>query len=867
MNSFIAGTIFCLTFGILSANPGISSENTPFHSVKDTSLQQKRQKELRVYNTIRLSTRKPLIDGILDDECWKTGNWGGNFFQWIPSEGGIPTFPTEFKVLYDDKNMYVAIRAYDNEPGKIQKYAGLRDELLGDMVGINFDSYHDHRTGFEFDMTAYGQKLDLVLSNPMVMDENWNPVWSGKVGFEDSAWIAEMEIPLNQLRYSNEKEQVWGMHVWRWIGRLAEEDDWEYQTLTGPGMLYNFGELRGIRDLKKSQRLEIMPYALGELKTFKRNAGNPFADKGKLWSGNMGLDVKVGISSNFTMDMTVNPDFGQVESDPSVMNLSAFETFYEEKRPFFLEAKNIFNYEFDDLNLFYSRRIGHSPSYSIPSSDSMYSQAPKRTTILSALKLSGKTSKGLSVGLLQSLTAPEHARLSDLDGNRDELAIEPLTNYMVARVQKDYHEGTTMIGGILTSANRFIKDKQLDFLSRDAYTGGLDLLHQWKDKKYFVDARAVGSYVQGEPVAIKNLQESPARYFQRPGASYLAYDSTRNQLSGFGGRARIGKGTGLWRYSTGVNWFSPGLELNDLGYMQVSDIITQKNEISYFVNQPVSIFRMYSVNLEQFNSWNFAGKYLNSGGHLSFNSEYKNKWGSSLNLILDSESLDTRILRGGFDMKVPYTLYSFGELRTDYSRRIFAELSYEYTQRGEKSANSFMLAPSLIMRPINTLKIGISANFGKNTDQLQYVTTLKSTPYNKYILGTVDQQTLGLTFRLDYSITPEFSLQYYGSPFVSMGSYSDYKQVINPLAEKYSQRFVPYTEPLNSPDFDFHEFRSNMVAKWEYRPGSFVYLVWSGERSEYADPVGSDIFSSMKQLGKLHPGNIFLIKFNYWFSI
>ncbi len=337
----------------------------------------------------------------------------------------------------------------------------------------------------------------------MNWDASWNPVWKGKEGFEDSAWVAEMEIPLSQLRYSNEDEQVWGLHAWRWIGRLQEESDWEKQTLTGPGVLYNFGELYGIRGLKKSSRLEIMPYALGKLNTFEKEEGNPFADQGRSWGGNFGLDAKIGLSSNFTVDVTVNPDFGQVESDPSVMNLTAFETFYEEKRPFFLEGKTIFNFDFDDLNLFYSRRIGHTPSYNYSPPEGQYAKPPENTTILDAVKLSGKTADGLSVGLIQSLNAPEYARTDDGEGHQDKIMVEPLTNYTVTRIQKDYNHGTTMLGGMLTSTNRYIQDTHLDFLSREAYTGGLDLLHQWRNKKYYIDANLVGSYIKGSEDAIQ----------------------------------------------------------------------------------------------------------------------------------------------------------------------------------------------------------------------------------------------------------------------------------------------------------------------------------------------------------------------------
>ena len=314
-------------------------------------------KSPRVYYATRLAGEKPTIDGILDDPCWKTGEWGGDFTQWIPREGAKPSQPTQFKILYDDDNLYIAFRAFDDEPDRIIRKGGRRDEFNGDIVGVNFDSYHDHRTGFEFDVTAAGQKIDLILTNPSTTDFSWNAVWFAKTGMEDSAWTAEIEVPLSQLRYSGDSEQIWGMHCWRWIDRLQEESDWEPQSSEGPGILYLFGEIHGIRGLPKSQRIEVMPYALGKLKTFKPEPDNPFADKGQSWLGNAGLDAKIGLSSNFTADLTVNPDFGQVESDPSVMNLTAFETFYDEKRPFFLEGKNIFSFDFDNNNMFYSRRI------------------------------------------------------------------------------------------------------------------------------------------------------------------------------------------------------------------------------------------------------------------------------------------------------------------------------------------------------------------------------------------------------------------------------------------------------------------------------------------------------------------------------
>jgi len=841
-----------------------------------------------VYYTTRLITAKPVIDGKLDDDCWETGTWAGNWHQWIPKEGAEPTYPTQIKILYDDKNLYVAFRAYDNEPDKIQRYAGIRDEFSGDMVGVNFDSYRDYRTGFEFTVTAWGQKIDLILFNPDRWDVNWNPVWKVRTGLEDSAWVAELEVPLSQLRYSNQNEQVWGMHTWRYLSRLQEESNWEKQSKTSPGMLYNFGELRGIQGLKKSRRLEIMPFALGEMKTFEEERNNPFTENGRSLSGNAGLDAKIGVSSNFTVDLTVNPDFGQVESDPSVMNLTAFETFYEEKRPFFLEGLTIFNYESDGNTLFYSRRIGHAPSLVLSQDENFFRQTPDKTTILSALKFSGTTSKSLSVGVIQSITANEFARVSDSLGNRSKIKVEPLTSYTVARIQKGYKAGNTIVGGMLTSVNRVMDESSLEFLSNNAYSGGFDILHHWKDKEFYIDGKLMGSFVNGSETAIRGLQESSARYYQRPGADYLDYDTTRTSLSGFGGKFRIGKKSkGLWRYSTGVRWLSPGIELNDLGYMTQADEIENGNVVSYFVNQPVSIFRSYEITLEQFNSWNFGGTYLGSGGHLALSSAFLNQWSLSANLIFHSQATDTRILRGGPDMIMPGNIMSFGFIQTDPSKKISATLEGSFEKFLDKCSTTWEVMPGITIRPVNRLKIAITANYSENHNLLQYVSENNYLSEKRYILATIDQKTQGFTFRIDLNLTPEFSVQYYGSPFVARGTYSEYKRITDPESKDFNQRFVILPDPVKSgdiygfdenndlfidysipdPDFNFFQFRSNLVAKWEYRLGSFIYLVWSGERT------GSDTFSdtslgdSYKQLGKVFPDNIFLVKLSYWFSL
>ena len=468
------------------------------------------------------------------------------------------------------------------------------------------------------------------------------------------------------------------------------------------------------------------------------------------------------------------------------------------------------------------------------------------------------------------------------------MKVEPLTSYTVARIQKGYKAGNTILGGMITSVNRAIDENSLEFLSNNAYTGGFDILHHWRDKEFFLDGKLLGSFVNGSKTAIAALQESSARYYQRPGADYLNYDTTRTSLSGFGGKLRIGKKSkGFWRYSTGVTWLSPGLEFNDLGYMREADKIDNENEISYFVNQPVSIFRTYEITLEQFNSWNFHGTYLGSGGHLSFESEFRNQWLLGANLIFHSESPDTRILRGGPDMIMPGNIMTFGLIGTDRSKKVAATLEGNFEKFGNNSTTTWGVEPIITIRPINILKISLSANYSENHNILQYISDSVYLSEKRYILGTIDQKTLGLTFRLDLNLTPEFSVQYYGSPFISRGNYSDYKRITDPESKNFDERFISLPDPIQSgntfgfdenndrssdysvqnPNFNFFEFRSNLVAKWEYRLGSFMYFVWSSGRTGNNTDSHASFGDSYKYLSNVFPNNIFLIKLSYWFSL
>jgi Domain of unknown function (DUF1083). len=860
------------------------NKSSRFRQVKD-SVSKPVVKPLREYNTHYI-THKPKIDGHLNDSCWQTGEWADDFVQWIPKEGAKASQPTYLKILYDDKNIYVGIRAIDNEPRKIQRKAARRDILSGDVTGVSFDSYHDRRTGFEFDVTAAGQKLDGINTNPWNTDLTWNAVWYAKTALEDSAWTAEMAIPFSQLRYSRSKEQVWGLHCWRWISRLKEESDWEPQSSTGPGILYAYGLLKGLNNLPKSKRFEMIASGLGKIKTFKRDPLNPFANKGYTLGSNIGLDAKIGLTSNFTVDMTINPDFGQVEADPSEINLTAFETFFTEKRPFFLEGKNIFAFDVDDVNLFYSRRIGHTPSYTPDLADNEYLKKTDNATIIDAVKVSGKTEKGLTLGILQSTTSNESDQLSTSTGQRS-ITVEPLTNYFLARVQQDFKQGNTVLGGIFTSTNRFIHESQLNFLNRNAYTGGFDLLHQWRDKEFYLDAKMIGSYITGSRQAMQDMQQSSARYLQRPDISYAHYDSTRNSLSGWGGDVKIGKGSkGLWRYYTELSFRSPGLELNDMGYMQTADIIKQNNYLAYFVNKPVSIFRTYTWIAYMNNNWDYGCHYLSTSYTGVGYVEFLNKWSINNSLTYTSNALDTRILRGGAAMYVPANLQENIYIKTDDSKAVYLSLNYIRTFPNLQGKSSYY-STTLTTQPCSLLKLSLNFNYALNNNQLQYVDAVKYGNVSIPILATINQKTLGATFRADCNLTPELSLQYYGSPYSSVGKYSVFKRVTDPRNKSFEKRFTlldtsNYSDDafsidengdgktdysVSNPDFNYYQFRSNFVLRWEYRAGSQLYFVWSNEITSYQNPSHEPVTAIFRGLSKGTVNNVFLVKLSYWFSL
>jgi hypothetical protein len=862
---------------------GATGQETPAAAAQSPANPFGRKYPPRIYRTVRVEGRPPTIDGRLDDEAWKQGEWSGGYRQQIPTEGAPPSAQTELKILYDDKHVYMAIRAYD-DPKKVHRYPGRRDSLTGDIVGVCFDSYNDKRTGFEFDLTAGGSKIDLLLFGETEWDTSWDVVWDGKVAHDEKGWTAEFRVPLSQLRYGPQDEQVWGLHAWRWIDRNQEEDQWQLIPRQNTGRMYQLGELHGIRGLPRPRHIELLPHVLG-----KASSGPSVPDGGTDGAGSVGLDAKMGLTSNFTLDATVNPDFGQVEADPSVVNLTAYETFYEEKRPFFLEGRKILSFEIEEEDqLFYSRRIGAPPSGLPFLTPGETASLPESTTILGAFKVTGKTDGGLSVAALQAFTQKETVAVASPLGDRDAV-VEPFGSYTVARLHKDWDKGNTSLGGMLTSTHRWISDSALAFLPSQATTGGVDFTRYFANRSWVLEGNGVVSHVTGDPAAILALQTNAVHYYQRPDASHLGVDPGRTSLTGHGGFLRFGRSeNSRLRLLDHFHWYSPGLDLNDIGYLRQADVIANQVFLGWSETAPKGLFRSYSFQLAREDQWDFGGLATHSTTELEASSQFKNKWQAEAQLNYQ-DVVDTRMLRGGPALR--WHDYLEGSLsgQTDPSRRASATLSGGYARARDDDSSHSLLGASLNLRLSNRLSMSGSASYERTLDNLQYVATADAEKDPRWVLGRIDQDTWSFTFRVNLSITPELTLQYYGSPFIGTGRYTAFKRATDTLAKANGDRFHLYgpdeiafqpeanayrvTEAgggpsyaFANPDFSFRQFRSNLVARWEWKPGSSLYVVWSQGRTDSLPAWESSFGSNWDALWRTRPDNVLLVKVSYWFS-
>lgn len=862
----------------------------------------------RNYTTKHIgSNEAPKIDAIFNEAVWNTVEWTSDFIQNTPDNGAAPAEQTKFKILYDDKNIYFAVTSFDAEPDKIEKRLSRRDGFEGDYIEVHLDSNHDKRTAFSFTITAAGVKGDEFISlNGDDFDDSWNPIWYVKSRITEEGWNAEFRIPLSQLRFGNDPDQVWGLEMMRRYFRTEERSLWQPILANSPGWVSEYGELSGLKGLKPQKQLEIQPYGLAQLDTYPEEAGNPFRD-GTDTKFAAGLDAKIGITNDLTVDLTVNPDFGQVEADPGAIALDGFEIFFQEQRPFFVENKNIFDYQVGggQDNLFFSRRIGRSPQgYSTADfGKGEYEDIPNNTTILGAAKFSGKTKDGWSIGVLESVTAKEYAQIkltedqdlldeleasSNLGEKREEI-VEPLTNYLVGRLQKDFNDNNTYIGGIFTSVNRKLEGN-LDFLRESAYTGGVDFKHNWSDRKYYVKGDFVMSKVNGSEEAILRTQTSLTHLFQRVDAGHVEVDPTRTSLTGTGGMFEIGKqGGGNWTYELGGAWRSPELELNDIGFLRQADDIRQYAEVTREFNIPTTWYRRAEIGFEQFSTYDFEGNFNRIQFELQGEINYKNNYWTDAGVAYKPRIYSNTVLRGGPRWRWNDEHFFFLFSGTDKTKKLNGTIGYVHSQASQNNFSFSKYVVRLNYQPLNALSLSLSTEYKVNPNKTQYVTQQDFVGTTRYIMSGIDQEILSATLRINYTFNPNLTLQYYGEPFIARGRYTDFNYVNDPIAEDLNNRVTWYNDnqinfedgvysvdenqdgttdySFGDPNFAFVQYRSNLVLRWEYIPGSEIFFVWSQGITGFGDALNDFNTIIDNQLFSQQPENTFLIKATYRFVL
>jgi len=838
------------------------------------------------------------IDGHLDDAGWQDAPASDGFIERFPNEGKTPTHRTEFRVAYDDKAIYVGIRLYDAEPDQIRGLLTRRDQnSKSDWILVGIDSYHDRRTAFVFGLNPANVQRDLLLFNDAEQDESWDAVWTGSTSIDDEGWIAEMRIPLSQLRFSGQELQSWGLQLQRLVARTGEESTWSPWPRTGNQIVSRFGALDDIRGLEPGRRLEVLPYVSAGVANAETEAGDPFHDENDGRFG-IGLDVKYGLSSAFTLAATLNPDFGQVEADPSQVNLTANELFFPEKRPFFLEGIDIFRYSLQQgdggsgESLFYTRRIGAAPHlYGGDYAD--FHDTPTETTIYGAAKISGKTENGLSVGVLEAVTGEEGANLEGSgDPAMDHLVVEPLTNYALLRVLKDMRGGRTTIAGVMTAVHRKLDTPEVEARLHDqAYTGGVDVSHRFGNDLYGANLKTYGSWVHGSEDALIYDQTRIRHLFQRPDATHLQFDPTRTSLGGYGVLYDVGRQNHPhWNYAYGGDVRNPGLELNDMGFQQGGDFMVQWLWAGYRDNRPHGEILNWGGNVNLYGASDFEPRPANVGGNFNGNITLANYWGLNGGIGYNHNFWDTGLLRGGPRYRDEDGLNVWGGLSSDTRKKVSTGFNYSLNRRAETDTWQQNAGLALTIQARSNVELNLGPEVMVRYDDHQYVdTVVDPMDQEHYVFGRIHQVVTAMTVRASWTFSPRLSLQAYAQPFVATGEYTELKQAADTYSQDYDERFDIFRRDrihliddvyhvdtdrdgaddiaFDKPDFDFRDFHSNLVLRWEYRPGSTVFFIWSHSRTTDENQgvfmPGHDLSSLADERGE----HVVMVKANYWIGL
>jgi hypothetical protein len=807
----------------------------------------------------------PVIDGLPGDAAWADAPVIDQFLEYEPNEGAETRFRTEARVLYDDRNLYVLVRMFDPAPDSIVSQLARRDaRVYSEHIKLVIDSYNDGRTAYQFALNPAGVKRDFYVHGDVNEDPSWDAVWDGEATIDSLGWTAEFRIPLSQIRFANRPEHTWGLMIVRDVARTGARISWPLYRRNQQGYVSQAGEITGIRDLPSPRRLEISPYLVTKNVTVPEPGG--FAHETKFTGG---ADLKYGLASNLTLDATINPDFGQVEADPAVLNLSAFETFFEERRPFFLEGTGIFSFRVNcgDIDsgctgLFYSRRIGRAPQLGGIYPDQTN---PLATTIVGAAKLTGRLSNGLSIGLIDAVTQEEHGPLDQ--------TIEPRTNYAVARVQQDLNDGQSGIGLMLTGVNRQLDEFSDGYLRQNAYAGGVDARHRFFDRKYELAAMVSASRLAGTEEAIDLLQRCTGfgctHNYERPDDD-VHYDPARTSLSGNAQRLSVSKfGGGATRFQTVYQRYSPGYDINDLGFLSRDDHQMFRNWFAFQLNQPTSLYRRAQFNFNQWTEWTAGGLPMNFGFNQNSHVQFPNQMWAHLGFNYNPEwvtTFDDRAARGGPAVRKSSSSTFWAGVEGDGRKRITPFLWFGGGRSDDGHSNYWYAEPTMTVRASSRFDVRLGAHYESSVNDNQHRGNIQDAGGTHFTFARLEQSTFSLTSRLNFTVTPTLSFQFYGQPFISTGTYSDWRELDDPRAAEYADRYQAFAGG-DPGGFNFKQFQSNSVLRWEYRPGSTLFLVWSQGRDAFA-PEASEfaLRRDTKDLFRQHPDNTLLVKVSYWFN-
>ena len=807
-----------------------------------------------------------VIDGKLNEAVWEQAPSISEFVQREPAEGEAPSQRTDVRVAFDETAVYVAVRAFDTEPHRIVGMLTRRDQRTpSDWIKIVVDSFFDRRSAFEFAVNPAGVKLDRYYYNDGNNDDSWDAVWDVEIAREEDGWVAEFRIPFSQLRFNNRDGGPVGFAVIREIGRLAETSTWPLLSRNANGFVSQFGELRGLRMGGAAKKLELLPYAVGDL-SLDPPSSNPLAEERDA-DVSVGLDLKYQLLPGLTLTATANPDFGQVEADPAVVNLDAFETFFQERRPFFVEGSGTFQFNIDCSDgqctgLFYSRRIGRAPQGEPNLDDGEYASSPVAATIVGAAKVTGRVAN-FSVGGLTALTTAEEATIAG-DLTRRRQTIEPMSAYTVLRARREFANQSN-IGFMLTSTNRKLHP-DISFVPEDAYTGGVDYDIRLS-QRFNIAGHWAGSHVSGSTEAITTLQENTVHAFQRPDKDYAPIDETATTLGGHAGALSVGKiGGEKTRFNAHYGFKSPGFDMNDLGFQRRADERYISHWFQMRDNVPGRFARSYIWNLNQYAGWNFGGDRLWSGGNVNMHWTWKNYATTGFGINYNGAPIRDRVTRGG-----PAVLGNRSFATWYYSgsdnRRNFIVGYNGYHEADGQGTTRHNIGPNITWRPTSATSVSVGFRYNINNDDAQWVENeeTEGAP-TRYVFAKLAQRTSAFTFRVNYTLTPDLSFQSYAEPFVSAGDYSDYKELVNGRAAAYNDRYAPYAYQDNA-DFNIRSFRTTNVLRWEYKPGSSLFVVWQQSREDEGDFGDFEFGRDFGGVFGAPAYNVFLVKLSYWFDM